>query len=165
VGLDGLEEKIAILLQEGVDGEVQGVEVGRQRHGGGKREPRKGRRCGVVELVEETCEKVAVVNGKRKLNEDVAVCQVVLLKGLDSKFSFLLGGHELGGQAEGAQGESAGDGPRSVVHQRNGSLVQRGLVEELVLDEIGIELFLDVSLPSNIHHCWRVPTKLPRLAD
>jgi len=74
--------------------------------------------------VEETGEEVAVVDGKRKLDEDVAVRQIVLLKGLNSEFSFLLGGHELGGQTKGAQGESAGDGPRSVVHQCNGSLVQ-----------------------------------------
>jgi hypothetical protein len=90
VGLDAVEEEVAVLLEEGVDAEGQVVVVGRQNgvldEGAGlqrserRGEIRRGRLAGALELVEEGRDQVGVVDFDRELNEDVLVSQARLLQ-------------------------------------------------------------------------------------
>ena len=90
VVLDALQEQIARLLQEGVDREIQGVEVGVERglRGVGvllERRQVRGerelflRRVG-GQLVEERCEEVRVVDDQGQLDQDVLVAETALLQ-------------------------------------------------------------------------------------
>lgn len=90
VVLDALEEQVARLLEEGVDGEVERVVVGVERGLGQVRVLVQGREAGRErelllgglrrQLVEERGEKVRVADGDGELDEDVRVPETVLLK-------------------------------------------------------------------------------------
>ena len=90
VRLDGLEQQVARLLQEGVEREVEVVEVRRQRllrgRGRGRGELGEGRREAEGrprgrggDLVEERGEEVGVVDREGEFDEDVLVAEVGLL--------------------------------------------------------------------------------------
>lgn len=89
--LDGVEQLVAGLLQEGVDAEVEGVEVRGQGVGGdggvvgelgegGGEGVGGGGGWGGGELVEEGGEEVGVVDGEGEFDEDVLVAEVALLE-------------------------------------------------------------------------------------
>lgn len=90
VGLDAVQEQVAVLLQERVDAQSQVVEVGAQRSGRRQRsslqsserwrevQRLRGRRR--RQLVEEGGEEVRVVDGHGEFNEDLLVGQVRLLE-------------------------------------------------------------------------------------
>lgn len=90
VGLDAVEEKVAVLLEEGIDAEGQVVEVGRQhgvldewagfQSGQRRREIGGGRLAGALKLVEERGDQVRVVDFHGEFNEDVLESQVGLLE-------------------------------------------------------------------------------------
>ena len=90
VSLDAVKEKIAVLLQDGVNVERQVVEVGGENGGLSERagfqsgqrwgEIRGSRGAGGLELVDERGDQVRVVDLDRQFNEDVLVSQVGLLQ-------------------------------------------------------------------------------------
>lgn len=100
VSLDAVKEKLAVLLEEGVDIERQVVEVGgkdgrlgvRAGFQGGQRwgEVRRARGVGGLELVNERGDQVGVVDFDRQFNEDVLVSQVGLLQPFDMSALFTL---------------------------------------------------------------------------
>lgn len=139
VGLNGIEKKVAVLLKERIDGKVKRIEVGSER-GRGRERKREGGGSGGVELVEEGGEEVGVLDGERKLGEDVAVGEVVLGERSEGVFALTVGGHEGRGEAVGMEGEGGGGGTGGVVDQGDRALGGLGLEEELVLDEGRVEL-------------------------
>lgn len=90
VGLDAVQQKVAVLLEEGVDAERQVVEVGGQNavlnEGALLQSSQRGGKvgrsglAGALELVDESGDQMRVVNFNWKLNEDVLVSQRGLLK-------------------------------------------------------------------------------------
>lgn len=88
VRLDALEQKVAGLLEEGVDGEVEVIDRGVQRRLEGVA-VEVSQRCGLLDitlngsggnLVEEGCEEVRVVDADRDLGEDVLEGELGLLQ-------------------------------------------------------------------------------------
>ena len=89
MGFDGVEHKVGGFLEEGVNAEVEGVEVGRQGVGsdgrvgvefgerGGEVEGLFGRRGG--DCVEKCSQEVGVVDAERELDKDVLVAEVGFL--------------------------------------------------------------------------------------
>lgn len=170
VVLDAVEQQVARLLQERVDGQVERVEVGAQRRLRLERvrvERRQVGREGQLvlgrlrgQLVQQRGEEVRVVDGEGQLDEDVVVAEAALLKAcgesavwfagarrsrvlwdipLGGELALLVGGHELGGQAEGAQAEGTLGAAADVVDEGDGTLVHLLLVEELVLDGVEVD--------------------------
>lgn len=90
----------------------------------------------VGEGVQEGGEEVGVVDCEGELVQDVLVAEVGFLEGLGGEFAFFVGGHEGGGEAEGAQAEGPLRGARDVVHEGDGALVELRLVKVLVLDHV-----------------------------
>lgn len=90
VGLDAVQEKVAVLLEEGVDAERQVVEVGgedgRLREGAGLKGAERGgkvggsRGLGGLQLVDEGGDQVRVVDLDGKLVENVLVAEGRLLQ-------------------------------------------------------------------------------------
>lgn len=90
VGLDAVQEEIAVLLQEGIDAEGQVVEVGGKggvfAEGAGLKGSQGGRElsgsCGnrALQLVNESSDQVGVVELDGQFLEDVGVAQVGLLE-------------------------------------------------------------------------------------
>ena len=90
VSLYAVEQQVAGLLEEGVDGKVERVEVRGQREGGergvlfeGGKASREVERLGRGsggQLVQERGEEVRVVDDDGKLGEDVLVAEAALLQ-------------------------------------------------------------------------------------
>ena len=165
VVLDALEEQVARLLEEGVDGEVERVVVGVERGLGQVRVLVQGREAGRErelllgglrrQLVEERGEKVRVADGDGELDEDVRVPETVLLKAalvscvplpyrswyipLRCELTLLVGSHESGRQPVCAQVHGALGAPADVVDKRDRLLVGGVLVEVLVLDGLEVD--------------------------
>jgi hypothetical protein len=107
VVLDALEEQVARLLEEGVDGKIERVVVGVERRLGSvlvleqgskvrrERELLLGSLC--RQLVEEGGEEVRVANGDGELDEDVRVPKTALLEAALVSFlsarSYMLGSY------------------------------------------------------------------------
>ena len=90
VVLDALEQEVARLLEEGVDGEVERVVVGEEGRFGRVGVLQEGGEVGREgelllggvrgELVEQRGEEVRVVDGDGDLDEDVVVAEAALLQ-------------------------------------------------------------------------------------
>lgn len=169
VCLDGVKEKVAVLLQERVDAQGQVLEVGGENGGGGDRaalqssergrEVQRPRRRVRGQLVEEGVQEVGVVDVHGKLDEDILVSKVRLLQATSTwsehctsavwamKGDILLSGelvllerlHELRRQAEGAQAQAALGAAADVVDESDRPLVHLLLVEVLVLDDVQVD--------------------------
>lgn len=167
VVLDALEEQVACLLEERVDGEVERVVVGVERGLGGvlvlvqgrqargEGELLLGRLCG--QLVEERGEEVRVADGDGELDEDVRVPEAALLEAalvsihchsrcrlfssipLSCELALLVGSHEGGRQPVCAQVHGALGAPADIVDERDCLLVGCILVEVLILDGLEVD--------------------------
>ena len=92
VGLDAIQEQVAVLLHEGINAEQQVVEVrgencrlswrARFKCGKGRRKISRPGLLGGLELVDERCDQVRVVDGNRKFDENILVSQVRLLQSI-----------------------------------------------------------------------------------
>lgn len=90
VSFDAIEQEVAVLLEEGVDGKRQVVEVGGESEGlreGARLEGTEGRRevgrpggAGALQLVDEGGDQVRVVNLNGQLFEDILVTEIGLLQ-------------------------------------------------------------------------------------
>lgn len=90
VVLDALEQEVACLFEEGVDGEVERVVVGEEGRFGGVGILQKGGKVGREgelllggvrgELVEQRGKEVGVVDVDGNLDEDVVVAETALLQ-------------------------------------------------------------------------------------
>lgn len=89
VGLDAIQQEVAVLLEEGVDAERQVVKVGGESGGLGEgaglesaERDREvgGRGGGALQLVDERSDQVGVVDLDRQLLEDILVAEVGLLQ-------------------------------------------------------------------------------------
>jgi hypothetical protein len=90
VGLDAIQQEVAVLLQEGIDAERQVVKVGGESGGLGEgaglesaergREFGGRRRGGALQLVDERSDQVGVVDLDGQLLENILVAEVGLLQ-------------------------------------------------------------------------------------
>ena len=95
VGLNAVQQEVAVLLEEGVDVERQVVEVGSESvglgEGAGLESAERSRKVGgpggvgALQLVDERGDQVGVVNLNGQLLEDILVAEVGLLQSVDEK--------------------------------------------------------------------------------
>lgn len=174
VGLDAVQQKVAVLLEEGVDAERQVVEVGGQNavlnEGALLQSSQRGGKvgrsglAGALELVDESGDQMRVVNFNWKLNEDVLVSQRGLLKLLRGELVLLESSHELRRKAEGPQAKASLGTAADIVHKSNCPLVHLLLVKELVLDHVHVDEVTHVraGVPTDV---VRIDVDLPKHAD
>lgn len=185
VSLDAVKEKIAVLLQDGVNVERQVVEVGgengrlSERAGfqSGQRwgEIRGSRGAGGLELVDERGDQVRVVDLDRQFNEDVLVSQVGLLQPVVCISRVLWGGiekgefdalfrselvllersQELRRQTERLETQATLSAAADIVHKSDCPLIHFLLVKELVLDHVHVDKVTHVGT--------RVPADIVRI--
>jgi hypothetical protein len=165
VVLDALEEQVARLLEEGVDGQVERIvvgEEGRERRVGVLLQGREvGREVELLlgclrgQLVEKRCEEMRVADCDGKLDQNILVPEHALLEAalvsidastqhntnlpFSGELALLVGCHECGGQTVCAQVQGALRAPAHVVDEGNCPLVELVLVVELVLDGVEVD--------------------------
>lgn len=166
MGFDRVEKEIAGLFKEGVDAEVQAIEIRGERVGaGGWIVLEFGERGGEVKgfgfrgflgnLVEEAGEEVGVVDLDGEFDKDVLVSEVGLLDAMDcvstsfcmrmparcflplrGEFALLIRGGEARAQTVGLQTQAPLAALAGIEHKRDSLLIRCLLEESLVVDEV-----------------------------